>query len=537
MPSHEIIDLSLETDEEDKPQSADALPPLGPSHKKQPRGSVFILNHNDSAHVNSLKNKHAKRRRLSPSPVSDHDLEVLADFIDSSRRREIPKPGSTSLKDFKDVSGLSKRLEEGDPTLFKALKAVSSVSKRFDDLDPIIFTSSPNRDIITTRSTRNSLRELSPFSDDLGEITSLRSRTTTNHPPKLGPQLSERTAASLSGSSALSDIVRRLDPPRAQMFDAGMGNARKETPGFVSYGMKRRQDTALLDVTNASVNSKKRKITDVEKGARELEKGHTKAEKAEKKLKEKEDEKERKRVLKEEKAREKQLAADLAEVNKVRTDKKTSTPEMVVDLPLSIEGKSVDDQIKGFLKNLQVQTTTYNSLVPNIIKWRRKVTAQFNEEFGHWEPIPAEIRRESHVLCLLSAKEFVDMAGANPAEVDGQDLEAHVLKLKSKYENSIPIYLIEGLEAWMRKNKNTRNRAYQAAVLSQMDGQGAEAPTVSNSRRKKSADEYIDEDMVEDALLRLQAMHGCLIHHTAVTVETAEWVANFTQHISTIPYR
>ncbi len=129
------------------------------------------------------------------------------------------------------------------------------------------------------------------------------------------------------------------------------------------------------------------------------------------------------------------------------------------------------------------------------------------------------------------------MASINSAEVDGQDLESHVLRLKGECDESIPIYLIEGLETWMRKNKNIRNRAYQAAVLSQTDGQVAGPPTAGPSKRKKPAAEYIDEDMVEDALLRLQVMHGCLVHHTAVPVETAEWVANFTQHVSTIPYR
>ncbi len=210
---------------------------------------------------------------------------------------------------------------------------------------------------------------------------------------------------------------------------------------------------------------------------------------------------------------------------------------MIVDLPQSIEGTSVDNQIREFLKNLGVERTMYNSPMPNVVKWRRKVTAEFDDEMGHWKPIPQVVKPESHVLCIVSAKEFVEMASADSAEVDGQDLESHVLRLKSSYDGSRPIYLIEGLEAWMRKNKNTRNRAYQAAVLSQMGGQETGIPTATASRRKKPVTEHIDEDMVEDALLRLQVMHGCLIHHTAVTLETAEWVANFTQHISTIPYR
>ena len=57
------------------------------------------------------------------------------------------------------------------------------------------------------------------------------------------------------------------------------------------------------------------------------------------------------------------------------------------------------------------------------------------------------------------------------------------------------------------------------------------------SRRRKAAEVYVDEDLIEDALLRLQIMNNCLVHHTATTFESAEWVANFTQHISQIPYR
>jgi crossover junction endonuclease EME1 len=64
-----------------------------------------------------------------------------------------------------------------------------------------------------------------------------------------------------------------------------------------------------------------------------------------------------------------------------------------------------------------------------------------------------------------------------------------------------------------------------------------EPAATQRSRKKKEQEEYVDEDLVEDALLRLQVMHGTLIHHTAAMIETAEWIVVFTQHISTIPYR
>lgn len=160
--------------------------------------------------------------------------------------------------------------------------------------------------------------------------------------------------------------------------------------------------------------------------------------------------------------------------------------------------------------------------------------ARWNADLDHWEPIEhMEIHEEKHVMCLLSAKEFIALA---TMQVD-QGVETHVAMLKSAYHGCVPIYLIEGLHIWMRKNKTAENRAYQAKVNSLTQAEDAPSASQPASRRKKPAAETIDEDLIEDSLLRLQVMNNCLVHHTSTSVESAEWVANFTQHISTIPYR
>ncbi|KKY32801.1 putative ercc4 domain-containing protein [Diaporthe ampelina] len=251
---------------------------------------------------------------------------------------------------------------------------------------------------------------------------------------------------------------------------------------------------------------------------------------------------------KEQRRREKERAAALAEVNKVRTDKKVSTPEMIVDLPSSM-GPSVRLQVETLLQDLNVRHYPYNSPVNNVVKWRRKVRARFNEDEGYWEPIPVErIEPEKHAMVLMPAAEFVELAlGAN-----GSDLEAHVLRMQRHYEGDQLVYMIEGLAPWMRKNRNVRNRQFQSAVRNaggdaDSDSAAAAAATAPppssqappGRRRKdpKPPPVYIDEDQVEDALLQLQVAHGVIIHHTAAPIETAQWVATFTQHISTIPYR
>ncbi|RYP70333.1 hypothetical protein DL771_005540 [Monosporascus sp. 5C6A] len=247
-----------------------------------------------------------------------------------------------------------------------------------------------------------------------------------------------------------------------------------------------------------------------------------------------EGEKERKRVQKEQEKAQRALdnikKRALEEVNKVRTDKKVSTPEMIVDLPSSLE-PGLKAQIQELLKDMDVQHETWSSRVDNVVKWRRKVTCRYNEEMGHWEPVDMHIKPENHVLVIVGAAEFVKLA----LGVEGQDLEAHVLKMKTNHPDAKIIYLIEGLTIWMRKNRNVRNRQFQSAVRT---AGGVDEPTTSGRRRNNAQhQEYVDEDSIEDALLSLQVQHGALIHHTSLSHETAQWVAVFTRHISIIPYR
>lgn len=243
-------------------------------------------------------------------------------------------------------------------------------------------------------------------------------------------------------------------------------------------------------------------------------------------------EKERKRLekeqLKEVKALEKERAAALAEVNKVRTDKKVSTPEMILVIPSSVtEGLKV--QLGAMLDGLSVEHTTWDSPVTNAFKWRRKVTSRFDEEMGRWEPIPPRIMPEKHALILLTAEEFVDMALSDT-------LDSSVSETKSHFPGHELIYILEGITPWMKKNRNLRNRRFAAGVRAQDQ---AAAPEASSRRRRNNAapEEYISESIVEDAMLQLQVEHEVLIHHTAAPLETAQWIVAFTQHISTIPYK
>ncbi|KAF4119579.1 crossover junction endonuclease EME1 [Geosmithia morbida] len=254
---------------------------------------------------------------------------------------------------------------------------------------------------------------------------------------------------------------------------------------------------------------------------------------------ERETEKETKRherqAVKEAKLREKERAAALVEVNKMRTDKKVSTPEMIVDLPSTLD-VSIRTHVETLLEALSVEHSTWDS-PHNAIKWRRKVTSRFNEDADHWEPIPRRIMGERHAAVIVPAAEFVRMA------IDGR-VGAHATQVQEAFPDHQIIYLLEGLASWTRKNRNLRNRQFTSGVRAreEQQKQQQQQQTGGNWRRRNGtasteAAVVVPDYVVEDALLELQVMHDVLIHHTAMALETAQWLAVLTQHISTIPYR
>ncbi|KAF7616174.1 hypothetical protein AFLA_009673 [Aspergillus flavus NRRL3357] len=396
-----------------------------------------------------------------------------------------------------------------------------------DDYDLVSCNGNGNKNVIRNGGAgRGNMRDqIEGFSDDIA-MSDLNELLGVDATTNKRPGLSSRTA------SLLASLDRSKSGPS----------------GGVSSGRRGRVDVEEeVDEVEEVVPSRKTKAprrtatkaTSADKEAKAREREAMKAQRE----REKQLEKERKQKAKEEKAREKQLAADLAEVNKLKVDKKESTPEMIIDLAREFEGLSVGNQTVEFMKRLKVEQKFFDSEIPNVVKWRRKVMAKYNDTLGHWEPCALHIREEEHVLVLVTAQEFVDMVIDTSSNTN--DLDHHVHRLKSAYANCKPIYLIEGLTAWMRKKNNSRNRAYQAEVRRQYSqSQTQDQPTTTTSRRKKTTTVNkpetappVSDDIIEDALLSLQVTHSCLIHHTNAPPESAEWIKNFTEHLSTVPYR
>jgi crossover junction endonuclease EME1 len=388
-------------------------------------------------------------------------------------------------------------------------------------------------------SSRGKQEEIQEFSDPFGYAEFEDSFDLS------GPGVSASMSGFSSKTAALLSALNTAPKGSGKQFNTKSGSCFQKGKGST-------MDATLIGEFSDEVDGlakprqpakKSGKLTTEEKEARAKARADAKAQRDLERQLERQLEKERKQKLKEEKAKEKRLASDIAEVNKLKVDKKDSTGEMILDISSSFEGSSVGNQAVEFMKRLKVEYHFFTSPIPNVIKWRRKMNARFNEDAGHWEPAAFHILDEEHVLCLVPAQDFVDMViDPSPGE-ERESLEMHVLKIKSAYPGCTIIYLIEGLTSWMRKNSSTRNRAYVAEVLAQYEpeppsSQASAAPRRGRkSKRKPETTPPVDDDTIEDALLALQVTHSCLIHHTAAPPESAEWIKNFTEHVSTIPYR
>ena len=454
------------------------------------------------------------------------------------------------------------------------------------------FLNDPKSKAITSTSIRGSSRHKAQIDDQLLSSSPVREsgkmEKTDQHAVKpTGKFLSD----DFFDDDYLLDDIPTRSPPAGSGYDRRTANllasltqesvgheesrSRDATAKTNQDHIKRKVTAKALDEIEFSSParpkpSKPAKLTEAEKFARAAERAAHRATVKAQKDDAKQAEKTRKIVKKEEKEREKQKAADLAEVNKSRTNKKDATPEMILDISSFLKGTSVGNQLEQRMANMQVEVHYIDEEINlmddefqqeqygSIVTWRRKVKSVYNDEEGLWEPTSScRINKEKHVLIHLTAVDFAAVAAVSRADSYASilrtetemkaNLDSHVASVRRRFRDCVPIYLIEGLRGWLKKNSNARNRTYTAAVRAQMLPADADVdPAVSQTRvrkRKKPTAESLDlshvtTDVADDLLLHLQLAHQpVLIHQTVTPTESASQISALTQHLSTRPYR
>ncbi|KAK5455860.1 hypothetical protein LTS15_005177 [Exophiala xenobiotica] len=546
----EVIELLSSSSPPHSPLSVDHLHIRSKATTILPQFSCLPDGFDETGCIDFAIDPPSKRRRLSP------DLPTASPPKKSRPRRSGPVyellSEPSSLPDLAFNEGI---YPESRP---------SAPQRKDDPLDEITWSSSAPelRHITTEKPTNHSRFEALEDSSDNAPDPVLSLSQPTAKDRKI-EHYSHQTANLLAvlSQDPIDGVKNKSKPPRTT--DSGVMKKGTSKNVLVDGIVHSSSPAKVPTAKDAKASGSNRAATGAERAAAKAEREA-----------EKEAEKERKKVERERKAQEKQKAADLAEANKSRTNKKEAVPEMIVDMTTLLKDTSVGIQVEAYMKNLDVDVTYVDEEANltdehgseqiqygNLITWRRKVRSTYNDEDGQWEPTSrSRVVKEKHVLIHLPAVDFaavVAVQSSAPGITESvteakmkSRLDAHVASVRQRFGNCIPVYLIEGLHSWLKRNANAKNRAYTAAVRAQMadaDAQSASSTTSgsqakSRKRKKPSADSLdlssVTPDVVEDLLLHLQVAHQpILIHHTTSPSATASQISALTQHLATRPYR
>ncbi|RHZ46109.1 hypothetical protein Glove_634g22 [Diversispora epigaea] len=327
-----------------------------------------------------------------------------------------------------------------------------------------------------------------------------------------------------------------------------------------------------VDLTNENVQSSKDEHLKMDsetypkKNAKKKQKSELSNSEKQSAFRAKELEKLERQRQKEEQKAEKQKQKQFQQVNKLKYDKQEMTKELIIDIENNLMEEPLGSLLRDILESKliiinvfqhqQQQNFRDDNDVPDvykIIKWRRKVKAEWNEELDAFVPIPEIIKEEKYILVYFEIQEFIKL-------IEEDILHKKINNLQKIFDGKQLVVLIEGFDGYCRKIMTRRNRVFTNAVRTAIEedndddednNNNSNVDNVENGSKPKKKEKYTksksksksirnqgpDIDKIEDELIFLQLIDKCLIVHTKDIEETAEMIGILSSDIATIPYK
>ncbi|GAC71326.1 hypothetical protein PANT_2d00056 [Moesziomyces antarcticus T-34] len=245
------------------------------------------------------------------------------------------------------------------------------------------------------------------------------------------------------------------------------------------------------------------------------------------------------------------------EANRLRTSKSDTMRELIVDLDRTLFAKDMplatcEQSIVARLVEEGATVHMCDSVVaPPLIRFRRKVKAEWSDERRHWVPLDEEqVRREPVTMVYVDAAEVVRLVGEGETALEAwyADLERRLLAVNAGEVGSRggeqQVFLIcQGLVKYYSRLRANENRAYTARIRQQLaEGSNAEVAAESTGtraagRKGAGSGDVPVQAVVERALLQLKMMRRCYVIHAASLVDGVEWVHQLTGDVSLRPYK
>ncbi|CBQ72401.1 conserved hypothetical protein [Sporisorium reilianum SRZ2] len=259
------------------------------------------------------------------------------------------------------------------------------------------------------------------------------------------------------------------------------------------------------------------------------------------------------------------------EVNRLRTSKTDTMRELIIDLDRTLF--SAGQPFAGQQGSMQARFEEEGASVhlcdgvvaPPLVRFRRKVKAEWNTERRHWVPLDREeVQREAMVIVYVDAKEIVQLVGEGGEEGLESwygDLKRRLAAMDGGTEGEPQVFLIcQGLVKFYSRLRANENRAYTARIRQQLaenqpvastaaadqatstssDAAGKPARRKGNTVANNAAEDAATppaQAVVERSLLQLKLIQRCYVIHAASLVDGVEWVHQLTSDLSLKPYK
>ncbi|KAG5519631.1 hypothetical protein PMAC_001786 [Pneumocystis sp. 'macacae'] len=193
---------------------------------------------------------------------------------------------------------------------------------------------------------------------------------------------------------------------------------------------------------------------------------------------------------------EKKRFSTLKNVNKLKSSKKECIKEMIVDIDKNILSSPLGSMLSDLFKKSGCEFNEWLSPIPNLIFWKRKVVAEYDKKLGYFVPIPEVIRPEQYVLVYMKASELLKIES-------NFSIDESVKQIVKEFPDSKIIYMIESIDALLKKIKNNRNRHYADVIRANIE--------TNNPETILTLPEEIDDEKIENMMLHLQLVHNAFI--------------------------
>ncbi|XP_072339351.1 uncharacterized protein eme1 isoform X2 [Scyliorhinus torazame] len=194
---------------------------------------------------------------------------------------------------------------------------------------------------------------------------------------------------------------------------------------------------------------------------------------------------------------------------------------------LQVEGGG---QLLSTLQTMEVSCVIENQTIPHSVTWRRRqarIVGQQMNETNDWV-------NELHVLIYIPLEEFVSMVHNYKQEVQGAATEGQItlqsfaLDILQKSANSVPCFIVVGLEKYFSPQK--KQRSQKPSSSEEQD----------KHRKAKGCDQHvplISRADVELALVHLQLFVRAQLQLLETWKEFADYISMFTKAVAEAPFK